>query len=526
MVSHLVLIPPFFILATLYLTKNLNLAFTLGIISSSLVAARGSILNAASLLLNNLFTQISDIHYFYMYGFLIIIGILIMLLNQSGGADAFAESITKKIKSARSVESSSLAISSLLFIDDYLSNLTVGCVLKPLTDLFKIPRAKLAYLVHSMSGPLVILVPISSWVAMIIGQLDNAGINQHAASSRVFADPFFIYLSTLPFIFYSLFTIVSVIIIVQKKISFGPMHIHEIIAKKTGNLWGGKTAIGQHCAQACERSSRPLDLILPLILLMITIIMGILLSGGYWMFGGGNSLIQSFKSNTNSFFVFFFSSLITVAASFVFALMRNTMSIGEVPYIIKSGFNLMIGAIITLFFASLFGLFLKNDLALGTYFADAVSSTLPHFAIPAIVFFISSLIAILTGTSWGTIALMLPVCVQLLCSLTQTCSGSASDIPLLFPTLGAIFSGAVCGDHISPLSETTIMAATSTGSYPMDHTITQIFYTFPAIIVTFGSFLLVGFLIPHYGITVSLIVSLVLGMISLLTTLSLANKNR
>ena len=174
--TWIVLLPPILVLLFTAITKRLNLAFILSIIFAAGIASDGSICSMAKLLATRTIDQITDIDYVYLYIFLLVIGIFIVLLDRTGGARAFAHRFTKHIRSAKAAESSSLAVSAVLFIDDYLSNITVGYVMRPITDKFHIPRAKLAYLVHSVSIPLIILMPISSWVAMLTGQLSKAGI--------------------------------------------------------------------------------------------------------------------------------------------------------------------------------------------------------------------------------------------------------------------------------------------------------------------------------------------------------------
>ena len=458
-----------------------------------------------------------------MYGFLLIIGTLIILLGYTGGAKAFANEITKRLRSARSVETASLIISSCLFIDDYLSSLTVGYVIRPLTDRFHVPRAKLAFLIHSFSSPLVILIPVSSWVAMITSQLNLAGISLEDSSARIIADPFFIYLSTIPFIFYSIFIVVSAWLIVRRKISYGPMHVQERIASTTGNLFGGKHSIAQHLSMHEGLHGKIIDLLFPLGLLITSIFTGLLIMGGYKLFGGNNTLLQAIKNNTNTFFVFFLASCFTLFVSLIFSYYRKTLQLSHVSTICKQGFHLMSGAILMLFLASILGTLLKQDLQIGIYFAHILHGTTALILLPCMIFIISAIIAIITGTSWGTIALMLPITIQLITTLLCLPSARPEQIPLLLPLLGAVFSGAVCGDHISPISETTIMASTSAGSYPFDHIYTQFFYALPAIAASLVSFILTGFL-ASYGMKISFIISLISGLIICFTLLSLLNR--
>ena len=193
------LLPPIIVLISAFITKKLNPSLLIGLIAATFIASKYSLPDTLRLTADRLMTQITDVDYLYLYGFLLLIGVIILLLGSTGGASSFARTVEGKIKNRKGVESLSLCLSSLLFIDDYLSSLTVGYIVRPLSDKFKIPRVKLAYLIHSLSGPLVILAPISSWVAMIISQLNSSGIGLDTAEgSKIIADPAGTPISTAP----------------------------------------------------------------------------------------------------------------------------------------------------------------------------------------------------------------------------------------------------------------------------------------------------------------------------------------
>lgn len=232
--TWLVLLPPILVLTIAFGKRNLNLALLVGIISAGLLAKDCYIMPTINLIIDRLGKQIIDRDYLYIYFFLFTIGILIALINHTGAARAFAHSITLRLRNGMMVETASLLLSCVLFIDDYLSNLTTGYVMRPLTDRYKIPRAKLAFLVHSLAGPLVILAPISSWVAYMTGQLALVGIDSAAnkATTKIIIEPFYAYIQSIPFIIYPFTIIASTWFIVRTHISFGPMRHHETIAKK------------------------------------------------------------------------------------------------------------------------------------------------------------------------------------------------------------------------------------------------------------------------------------------------------
>ena len=244
--SWLVLLPPLIVVIAAFITKEINPSLVIGLISASLIVKDGNPIAALAHSLSSIVTMLMDIENIYLYIFLIAISILIILLERTGGALAFAHALTTKLRSSRMTETSSLLMSVTLFIDDYLSILAVGYVMRPITDRFKLPRAKLAFLIHTLSSPLVILVPISSWVAMITANLEQAGVTSKISSTTTIAsDPFSIYLKSIPFIFYSVLVIISAWFIVRRRISFGPMHTQEYIAQTTGNLFGNKRPIAR-----------------------------------------------------------------------------------------------------------------------------------------------------------------------------------------------------------------------------------------------------------------------------------------
>jgi len=525
--SWVVLLPPVLVLLIALSTKRLAVALSIGIVAASCIATDYFYpISALQLISTHLYTQITDPDNLYTYGFLVLIGSLIVLLGQTGGADAFAQLFTKRLKSARAVEASSFLLSCTLFIDDYLSNLTVGHVMRPLTDTFLIPRAKLAFLVHSMTGPLVILAPISSWGAMIISQLENAGIsNTMHTHTKVLVDPFYVYLKSIPFIFYSLFLIASIVFIIRKRISFGPMKLHEQIAHNENNLFGGKAApstIDIH--KNNDTPGTMTDFLLPLITLIITVIGGIAYSGGYYLFGGTATFMQALRNNQQPFFVLASAGLITFSISAAYALLRRRVTISDLPPIVVQGTLLMASPIIMVFLASTLGLILKNDLHTGQYLAHALVGSVSMAFLPCMFYVASLIITIATGSAWGTIALMLPIAVPMVTSMSGlTLPTTPEHIFILYPVLGALFSGAVCGDHISPISETTIMAASSSGSYTIDHVKTQFPYAAPAAACAFISFIIAGHISSY---SQSLIISLIVGTILCLMTLYFLNQRK
>jgi len=526
--TWLVLLPTVIVLTSAFTIKKLNTSLILGILSAGLIASNFSIFKMFSIVGYRLWEKLTDYDQIVIFSFLIILGIIVALLAITGGAAAFAKIVTKKVKDSRAAEKSSILLSFSLFIDDYLSNLTVGYVMRPITDKFKIPRAKLAFLVHSFPAALVILVPLTSWGAMITGQLNFAGITTDPTEMiKVLTDSFFTYIKTIPYIFYSFLIVPSVWFIVHRRISYGPMKKHEDIAKKTGNLFGGRTDIKTKEIDTHYAQSSLADLIVPVATLIASIIIGFLYSGGFFLFGGNKSLLGALKNNGDPSFTIFVAGAITLAISFIFAFARKKIKIKSTVTVIKNGFSMMYEPILMLILAITLGNILMKDLDTGGYLANLLMGSFSIKFLPFMLFITAATCGIATGTSWGTIALLTPtIAVPLVVALSQVTVPTTLDkVAILLPSLGAIFSGAICGDHVSPISETTIMAATSSGSDPIDHAYTQFPYAAPAIVSTALAFLLSG-LLADYSPWINIFVPLAVGLATCLGLLLLLNKNR
>ena len=514
--TWLSLLPPLIVIVSVLITRKINIALLFGILSAALIVAQGNLITMSSLTMHRTFEHLTDIDNIYLYIFLIAISSIITLFTHTGSATACAHIISKRVKTKRGAETSSILLSFLMSIDDYLSILTVGIVMRPLADRLAIARTRLAFLVHSLAGSVVILTPISSWTAAILSQLDQAGINLNSTqNSKILADPFFVYLNTLPFMFYSLFIIASVWFIVRKQLSYGKLHQHEQRTEK-------QKITPQRVEMSAHKNQHSLaELLVPLGFLLGSVIIGILYTGGYHLFGGQHSFIDAFRYNNQTFFVMCISGCIAFAISCLMALRKRMLRIQEIPGIVIGGFILMYGAIQMVILASILGTFLQQDLMTGSYLAYLFLGSVPYFLLPVMIFITSLVITLATGSAWGTFALMLPITVQMLIALFKlTPPVDPEAITILFPALGAIFSGAVCGDHISPFSETTVMTATSTGTTPLNHAYTQLPYALPAIISTLLAFIVAG-LLSLYPLWVQFAASIIIGIGTCLSMLYL-----
>lgn len=496
------LLPPLIVIIIMCITQRLNSSLAIGIAAAALITTNHNIYNAAKLCAQKCIEHISDSDNIYLYLLLIMISSLITLLTVTGSAAGCAQIIGKKMKSKRSVEGSSIALAFLLAIDDYLSILTVGFVMCPIADRLAVARTKLAYIMHALAGPLVIIVPISTWAAAVLVQLDNAGINM-SSSAKIIAEPFYVYLKTIPFIFYSLIAVVSVCFVVYKRISFGLIGKEErdIIAIKSEPLVA--TSKFKHSI---------VELLLPIGLLVGGVFVGILYSGGFYLLGGNSSFVQAFRDNNETFFIFFISGSVSFCVSALLSMYKRMIVVQQLPAIIWEGFILMRSSIIMIMLASILGSFLRVELQAGNYVAALLLGKAPLFLIPVMVFVVSLAITLATGSAWGTFSLLIPIVTQMLISLLQLKTPlELSQINLLFPTLGALLSGAACGNHIAPFAETTIMTATSTGIEPLVHAKSQLSYAVPVLVGSLVSFVIVG-LMSSSGLATSFFISFGAGL--------------
>jgi tetracycline resistance efflux pump len=480
------LLPPLIVIGTVCFTHQLNVSLALGIISAALIATQGQVIPALMLCGQKFVTHFSDYDNIYLYLLLIVISSLITLLTVTGSAAGCARIIGKKMRTKRSVEMSAIMLSFLLSIDDYLSILTVGFVMRPIADRLAVARTKLAYIVHALGGPLVIIMPISTWAAAVLVQLDNAGIHLNAPN-KIAADPFYVYLKTIPFIFYSVLIVFSVWFVVATRIGYG------LIARDEHKAVPIKDDIAEELMSNQSANHSVFELMMPIVILMSGVIIGILYTGNYYGFGGNNSFFEAFRENSKTFFILLVSSLGAFVFSIVLSLYKKMISIVQIPAIVYEGAVLMQASIIMVALASILGSFLRLELQTGNYVAYLLLGIAPLYLIPVMLFVVSLVITLTTGSAWGTFSLLIPIATQMLISFLQLEAPVTLDqMPILFPSLGAILSGAVCGNHISPIAETTMMTATSTGIEPLEHARSQFYYVAPVIIGTLVSFVIVG----------------------------------
>ncbi len=350
----------------------------------------------------------------------------------------------------------------------------------------------------------------------MLAQLDNAGIHLHAPH-KIIADPFYVYLKTIPFIFYSVLLVISVWFIVIARIGYGP------IAQDEHNAVSFDDTMDNAQIALFDKKHSLIELIMPIAVLIGGVFFGILYVGKYYLFGGSNSFFEAFRENDKTFLILLLSGLSAFCLSIALLWYKKMVSLLQVPKIVWEGALLMQSSIVMVVCASILGSFLRLDLNTGSYVAYLLLGTAPLFLIPVILFIVSLVITLTTGSAWGTFSILIPIATQMLVSFLQLETPVELDqMPILFPALGAVLSGAACGNHISPFAETTVMTATSTGIQPLRHARTQFGYAIPVIVGALVSFVLVGLFCNH-GLYRSFFVSIGAGMVVMVGLLMLLN---
>jgi tetracycline resistance efflux pump len=442
------LVPPIVAIALALWTKEVYLSLLIGILSGALLFTRFHVLNAVETVIEVMNQKIGDNVNILI--FLVFLGILVALITKSGASRSYGEWASKKITSQKGALFSTMFLGVLIFVDDYFNCLTVGTVMRPVTDKYKISRAKLAYIIDATAAPICIIAPISSWAAAVGSSLpDGSGI-----------DGFSLFLKTIPFNLYAILTLIFMVVIIGFNIDYGTM------AKYHAELARGKEEInvGEEDIEITGHG-KVKDLILPIALLIVLCILSMLYTGGILE---GAGFLDAF-ADCNSSLSLVLGSFFTLVFVFVFYLPRKIITFREFCDSFVQGFKAMTPAIMILCLAwTLSGICSGDYLALGAFVGGAVAeNTFIGFLLPALFFAVAVGLAFATGTSWGTFGIMIPIVVAVI---------GTGDVSLLSMNVAAVLAGAVCGDHISPISDTTILASAGAQCNHISHVSTQIPY--------------------------------------------------
>ncbi|MDY3984728.1 Na+/H+ antiporter NhaC family protein [Dysosmobacter sp.] len=486
------LLPPIIAIALALITKEVYSSLFIGILVGGLLysnfAFEATILHVFN---DGIVASVTDSYNMGILIFLVILGAMVCLMNKAGGSAAFGRWAKVHIKSRVGAQLASILLGCLIFIDDYFNCLTVGSVMRPITDKHNISRAKLAYIIDATAAPICIIAPISSWAAAVAGFAEDG-------------QGFTLFLRAIPYNYYALLTIVMMIGLVVMKADFGPMSKFEKNALENGDLFSGSNPYASAEEEVPEDKGRVLDLVLPVAVLIICCVIGMIYSGGFFE---GKGFITAF-SNSDASVGLMLGSAFALVFSFIYFLIRRSMSFRDMMSCIPEGFKAMVPAIMILTFA--WSLKAMTDSLGAKYFVrDFVrtSATGVQMLLPVIVFIIGCLLAFATGTSWGTFGILIPI-VQNVFSM---------DNPMAIICISACMAGAVCGDHCSPISDTTIMASAGAQCDHVNHVSTQLPYAITCAAVSGATYLIAGMLV-HFGAPG--ILGLPIGIVLMLATLA------
>ena len=495
------LVPPIVAIALALITKEVYSSLFVGILIGGLLYAggnpEGTVLHVFS---DGIVSVLSNSYNVGILIFLVILGSIVAMMNKAGGSAAFGRWASSKIKTPAGAQLATIALGVLIFIDDYFNCLTVGSVMRPVTDKQNVSRAKLAYLIDATAAPVCIIAPISSWAAAVAGFVEGE-------------DGFSLFIRAIPYNYYALLTIVMMVGMVLMHEEYGPMALHEANARK-GDLF----TTGNHPYEAMDEEAAAagdnghvMDLVIPIFSLIICCVIGMIYTGGFFE---GNDFVTAFSKSDASVGLAlggFFGLVITV----VLYMIRRVMKFRDLMACLPEGFKAMVPAILILTFAwSLKAM--TDSLGAKEYVAALVKASAGTFVslLPAIIFLVGCFLAFATGTSWGTFGILIPIVVD---------AFSATDPQLMIIAISACMAGAVCGDHCSPISDTTIMASAGAQCEHVNHVSTQLPYAITAAAVSCVSYIVAGYV---RNVVISLIVAIALMLATLSVIKMTAAKSR
>ena len=460
------LLPPIIAIVLALITKEVYMSLFIGILSGSLLYTMFHPVQTVTKTFDTIIAKLADGWNVGIIIFLVILGIMVSLINKAGGSAAYGEWAAKKIKGRTGASLATFALGALIFVDDYFNCLTVGSVMRPVTDNSKISRAKLAYLIDATAAPICIIAPISSWAAAVTSVApEGEGLS--------------LFIRSIPYNFYALLTIVMIITISLLRFDYGPMKKHELNAINGDLFTTGKEENETEAAPSSVKKGKVLDLVLPVVVLIVCCVIGMVYTGGFFE---GVDFITAF-SNCDASVGLVLGSFIALAFTFIYYLATRRLTFKELTASFTEGFKAMVPAIMILTFAwTLSGI--TMDLGAKVFVAEFVRANAAGLTwlLPAIVFMIAVGLAFSTGTSWGTFGILLPI----------VCAVFPGGGELMIISISACLAGAVCGDHCSPISDTTIMASAGAQCNHINHVSTQLPYVLTVAAVSFFAFLLAG----------------------------------
>lgn len=492
------LVPPIVAIVLALITKEVYSSLFVGILVGGLFYSGFSFEGTFNHIFNNGFVSVlSDSYNVGILIFLVILGAMVSLMNRAGGSAAFGHFAKEKIKTRAGAQLATVALGVLIFIDDYFNCLTVGSVMRPVTDEHKVSRAKLSYLIDATAAPICIIAPISSWAAAVSGFVEGE-------------DGFSIFIRAIPYNYYALLTIVMMIAIILLNIDFGPMRTHEKNALN-GDLFTSGKAGEEGEMESKNPKGRVIDLVIPIITLIICCVIGMIYTGGFF---SGESFVSSF-SNSDASVGLALGSIFAMLVTIIIYLIRRVLTFSECMECLPSGFKAMVPAILILTFAWTLKA-MTDSLGAAVFVAEAMKKSAGGLMLflPAIIFLVGCFLAFSTGTSWGTFGILIPIVVS---------AFAETNPQLMIISISACMAGAVCGDHCSPISDTTIMASAGAQCNHVNHVSTQLPYALLVAAVSFATYIIAGFVQNPW---VPLPIGLVLLLICLFAIKTLSQRKK
>ncbi|ETP71718.1 Na+/H+ antiporter [Lachnospiraceae bacterium JC7] len=487
--SFWALIPPLIAIGLALITKEVYSALFMGILTGALLYSgydfEGTINHIFS---DGIISVLSDSYNVGILCFLVILGAMVQLMNRSGGSAAFGRWASSHIKTRAGAQLATIAFGCLIFIDDYFNCLTVGSVMRPVTDKHKVSRAKLAYLIDATAAPICIIAPISSWAAAVSGFVEGENGMK-------------LFLQTIPYNFYAILTIAMMVFLVVFKVDYGPMRTHELNAIEYNDLFTTSQRPFDNDEKANERKDgHILNMLVPIVSLIIGCVIGMIYSGGFF---DGESFIDAFAGSDASVGLVL-GSFAALVITMVYYMVANVLPFNACMDCLPDGFKQMISPILILTFAwSLKAM--TDSLGAKEYVAGVVQGSAADFMafLPFIIFLIAIGLSFASGTSWGTFGILIPIVVACF---------EGTDHTMMIIAMSACMAGAVCGDHCSPISDTTIMSSAGAQCVHLNHVSTQLPYALTAAVLSAITYLVAG-------LTKNVFISLVVGIALMVLTL-------
>ena len=484
------LLPPVIAIVLALNTKEVYTSLLVGIASGALLYANGNLELALNTLFFNedggMITKLSDSGNVGILAFLVMLGILVALMNKAGGSAAFGRWASTHIHSRAGAQFATLLLGVMIFVDDYFNCLTVGSVMRPVTDRQKVSRAKLAYLIDSTAAPICIIAPVSSWAAAVTSSVPaGSGING-----------FTMFLRTIPYNYYAVMTVVMSLFLIFTGAEFGPMKLNEDNAQNGDLFTTADRPYGDDVDDGSDTNGHVIDLIAPVLVLIAACIFGMVYTGGFFE---GVDFITAF-ADCNASAGLVLGSSIALLFTFVFYRVRSVMTFQDFAACIPEGFKAMVSPMLILSLAwTLSGM--TGLLGAKYYVANLLSGSAAalQYMLPVIIFLVAVFLAFATGTSWGTFSILIPIVCH-----------AFPEGEMLVISIAACLSGAVCGDHCSPISDTTIMASAGAHCSHVNHVSTQLPYAITAASCAAVCYVITGIAQAFLGANGSLFTSLIL----------------